>query len=170
MNEVALSNAEWSVRNQSCPGGWCEAMNSRVNGNGKRELAEGVIIGDVPHGWSAAHYVLLLREMLLQETGDALTLLPCVPDAWTNEGKVIEVHRAPTFFGLIDFRTESRGGGRELRLDIDMKTPPAGGFRLQVPRADRITGARINGAAVDAIHEGMLLAPPETKDVRITYR
>lgn len=170
MNEVALSNVEWSVQNQSCPGGWCEAMNSRVNGDGKRELAEGVIIGDVPHGWSAAHYVLLLREMLLQETGDALTLLPCVPDAWTDEGKVIEVHRAPTFFGPIDFRTKSQSGGQELHFEIEMKTPPAGGFRIQVPRTDRIDAVWINGTPVGAARQGPLLAPPETNDVRITYR
>lgn len=129
MEDVALKNIEWGMENQSCPGGWMEAMPSRLNDKGLREIGEG-IIGDVPHGWSAAHYVLLLRDMLLREDGNKLILLSCVPDAWLDDGKTIEIKNAPTYFGKISFRIQSFRKEGFLKVTIDAKTPPPEGYIL----------------------------------------
>ncbi len=131
MEDIALKNIEWGIGHQSCPGGWMEAMPSRKNEKGLYEITEG-IIGDVPHGWSAAHYILLLRDMLLREDGNKLVLLSCVPEAWLDDGKVIEVKNAPTYFGRIGFRVQSFRNKGFLKLTLDAATPPPEGYVLTV--------------------------------------
>ncbi len=129
MEDVALKSIEWGIEHQSCPGGWMEAMPTKVNSKGLREITEG-IVGDVPHGWSAAHYILLLRDMLLREDGDKLVLLSCIPDSWLDDGKVIEIKNAPTYFGKVSFRVESSRANGSVKLSIDCATPPTGGYVL----------------------------------------
>jgi len=131
MEDVALKNIEWGINHQSCPGGWMEAMPSRLNNKGLREIAEG-IIGDVPHGWSAAHYALLLRDMLLREDGNKLVLLSCVPEAWLDDGKTIEIKNAPTYFGKIGFKVQSFRDKGFLKLTLDAAAPPPDGYVLTI--------------------------------------
>lgn len=129
MEDVALKNIEWGIEHQSCPGGWAEAMPSRLNPKGLREVSEG-IVGDVPHGWSAAHYILLLRDMLYREDGNKLILLSCMPGAWLDDGKIIEIKNAPTYFGKMSFRVESFQSKGFVKLTIDAATPPPDGYIL----------------------------------------
>ncbi|MFA5338865.1 MAG: discoidin domain-containing protein [Candidatus Omnitrophota bacterium] len=129
MEDVALKSIEWGIEHQSCPGGWMEAMPTKVNSKGLREITEG-IVGDVPHGWSAAHYILLLRDMLLREDGNKLLLLSCIPGAWLDDGKVIEIKNAPTYFGKVSFKVVSSRAKGSVKLTIDCATPPTGGYIL----------------------------------------
>ena len=56
-----------------------------------------------PHGWFAAEYRTLLRNMMVREQGDALHLLSVISPAWVAPGKQISVRRAPTDFGEVNF-------------------------------------------------------------------
>ena len=129
MEDVALKSIEWGIEHQSCPGGWMEAMPTKVNSKGLREITEG-IVGDVPHGWSAAHYILLLRDMLLREDGDKLVLLSCIPDSWLDDGKAIGIKDAPTYFGKISYKVVSSRAKGSVKLTVDCATPPPGGYIL----------------------------------------
>ncbi|MFA5148321.1 MAG: discoidin domain-containing protein [Candidatus Omnitrophota bacterium] len=131
MEDIALKNIEWGIEHQSCPGGWMEAMPSKINDKGLREISEG-IVGDVPHGWSAAHYILLLRDMLLREDGDRLILLSCIPENWLDDGKAIEIKDAPTYFGRVGFRVQSFRSKGYLKISIDAAEPPPGGYLLNI--------------------------------------
>lgn len=131
MNDVALKNIRWSIEHQSCPGGWAEATPAKINKKGLWEIDEG-IIGDVPHGWSAAHYILFLRDMLLREDNDKLILLSCVPENWLDDGKIIEIEDAPTYFGNVSFKVVSFKGRGYLKISLDAKTPPPKGYVLTV--------------------------------------
>lgn len=130
MIDIAQRNLEWSLLHPACPGGWMEAMPSRVNEHGLREIAPG-IVGDVPHGWVAAHYMLLLRDMLYREDGDRLVITPAIPAEWLESGKRMTVGRAPTYFGEISFSLER--AGRMLIVEIAGACRPPGGFTLQLP-------------------------------------
>lgn len=132
MEDVALKNIRWSIEHQSCPRGWAEAMNTKVNEQGLREIDEG-IVGDIPHGWVAAHYILLLRDMLLREEGGKLILLSCIPESWLDDGKIIEVKNAPTYFGKVSFKVISFRDKGYLKLTIDAKTPPPDGYFIYSP-------------------------------------
>jgi hypothetical protein len=81
---------------------------------------EGTAWGEtIPHATGASNYALLLRHMLVHESGDELHLLPAVPDWWLGEGKEIRIERAPTHFGVMSLIV--RGTTSGVKVDF---TPP----------------------------------------------
>ncbi len=166
LNDIALLNLKWCVENPSCPGAWMEAMKSRQNRDGRHELAPG-IIGDVPHGWVASHYILLVRDMLAREEGDKLHILACVPPEWFADGKSIELLHAPTMFGLVDLQVKSESG--RIRIQMTAEQPPPGGWVVTLPRSGEISKLLVDGkeSAVPRISE--LHLPSSAHDVEIAY-
>jgi hypothetical protein len=63
-----------------------------------------------PHGWFAADYRNLLRNMMLREEGETLHLFSAVSPAWIGMGKTIRVERAPTTFGMTAFTLRMTSG------------------------------------------------------------
>jgi hypothetical protein len=63
------------------------------------------IASDIPHGWAAAEFTLLLRDILFFEAGEDddphIYLAPGVMPAWLrgNGGHTVSVSQAPTVFG-----------------------------------------------------------------------
>jgi len=73
----------------------------------------------IPHGTGASNYALMLRHMLIHEQDNELHLLMAIPDWWLDEGKEINVERAPTHFGPITFHVQGTARGVQVTL-----TPP----------------------------------------------
>jgi hypothetical protein len=73
----------------------------------------------MPHMHSNSRVLALLRIALVLEEGDALHLLAGTPRGWLEPGKAVEVRRAPTLFGNVDVRSESRSSGKEIVTTID---------------------------------------------------
>jgi len=73
--------------------------------------------GDQPHGWAAANYILLLRNMLLLDTDKGLKLLAGVPPEWLEQSG-IRIDRAPTCLGTVSFSAQLLGKRLELNLDM----------------------------------------------------
>jgi hypothetical protein len=67
-----------------------------------------------PHGWFAAEYVQLLRNMLVREHGDGIALMSALSRAWLEPGESVSVRDAPTTFGKVSFTLRSRRGGARL--------------------------------------------------------
>ncbi len=168
MGDVTLKNIKWSLNHQSCPGGWCEALNLPMNQDGSREGTDG-IIGDVPHGWTAAYYVHLLRNMIYHELPDKMVLLGCIPENWLGKGKHITVSDAPTYFGNLDFHVESASTKNEIRISIDMRTPPASGYKLYLPLQVAIKGVEIDGVDFHKYGEKSVDLPASAKTVVVKY-
>ncbi len=79
-----------------------------------------------PHGWFAAEYRTLLRNMLVREEGDQLHLLSVVSPAWMGKGKTIGVSNVPTSFGKVGFKLEQTGDdGAILHLDANFTRAPS---------------------------------------------
>jgi hypothetical protein len=76
----------------------------------------------MPHMHSGSRVLALLRAALLLEDGETLHLLAGTPRAWLAPGKVVEVRDAPTTFGDVGVRCESRPSGNEIRAVIE---PPS---------------------------------------------
>ncbi|MDQ4040691.1 MAG: hypothetical protein M3141_02960, partial [Actinomycetota bacterium] len=57
----------------------------------------------VPHGWFAAEYVALVRNMLVRERGDDVWLMSALSPAWLRPGKRISVSGAPTTRGRVAY-------------------------------------------------------------------
>ena len=78
-----------------------------------------------PHGWFAADYRNLLRNMMVREEGDTLHLLSAVSPEWIAKGKSIRVERAPSYFGPVDFALEMpEAGSAVLHLHTSFQVPP----------------------------------------------
>ena len=164
MEDITLKNIEWSLRHQSCPGGWAEGyITEEVDG--LRLVGPGPIVGDVPHGWTAAYYILLVRNMLMREEQGALLLTPCVPSSWIAPGKRIAMSQAPTYYGLATWSVECKKAG-ELNVSVEMAEPPPKGVVVCLPKSLQVTEAsRPDGEVLKCAGNKVLLPAGVTNAV-----
>ena len=92
-----------------------------------------------PHGWFAAEYVALLRNMLVREEGGALVLMSALSPSWLRPGEEVAVRSAPTTRGRVSYVLRSRPGGATLRWHADV--PEGTPLRWPVPGAARDVSA-----------------------------
>ena len=97
--------------------------------------------GDQPHGWAAANFVMLLRNMLIREVGDRLYIMYGIPNRWLNSNRPIEVERAPTTLGgPISFRAARDKLSDDIKIQIAQVPPHAKTVRIWLPgyHVDRV--------------------------------
>jgi hypothetical protein len=80
---------------------------------GTRTIADAT----TPHGWFAAEYVLMLRNMLAREDGKALVLGGALSPAWIQPGERVGARRMPTIFGPVTWSLRGTDGGAALTYD-----------------------------------------------------
>jgi hypothetical protein len=106
-------------------------------------------LGDVPHTWIGAEYVLGALSLLVYErdADDALVLAAGVPASWLDEGEV-GVTALPTPHGRLDFRL-ARDGARTLIATIGggVSVPP-GGFELRPPLPGSLASVEVSGRPI----------------------
>lgn len=105
----------------------------------------------IPHATGASNYALLLRHMLIHETGDLggggeLHLLAAVPDWWLENGRTLVIERAPTRFGEIGLRVRGTPAGVQVEIRLPQRARPAR-VVLHLPQSRRLIG-RIPGVEV----------------------
>jgi F5/8 type C domain-containing protein len=91
-------------------------------------------LGDVPHTWIGAEYLLSVVSMLAYErdTDDALVLAAGVPPSWLDEGEVA-VRGLVTPYGRLDFRLARDGAGALVASIGGGLAVPPGGIELRPP-------------------------------------
>ena len=93
-------------------------------------------LGDVPHTWIGAEYILAVRSMFAYERAAdrALVLAAGVPASWLDAGAV-GVTGLPTYYGTLDLHLQ-RDGADTLVVSVggDLAVPP-GGIVLRPPLA-----------------------------------
>ena len=138
---------------------WIETLNPKTH----------VGAGDQPHGWAAADYVLLLRNMLLAEREGKLWLCQAIPRDWLAEGKDIEVKNAPTEFGKVDLRIHSRLAAGQIEFSL-RRTSPRGTCRarlcLRIPSSHQVRNVSIDGV-FQSPPGGFVEFPLADKEVRV---
>ena len=95
----------------------------------------------VPHGWFAAEYVALLRNMLVRETDDGIRIMSAVSPAWLAPGKRIEVTGAPTTRGRVSFTLRGTATGAVLTWRSRLQA----GTRLRWPVPETARDVRARG-------------------------
>ncbi|MFB3826542.1 MAG: hypothetical protein ACE15B_07215 [Bryobacteraceae bacterium] len=78
----------------------------------------------IPHVTGASNYAVLLRHMLVHESGEDLHLLSAVPDWWLDDGQEIRLERLPTHFGVMDLTISGKTRGVEVSLAPPKREPP----------------------------------------------
>jgi len=103
-------------------------------------------LGDVPHAWIGAEYVLAFRTLLAFERGDeALVLAAGVPATWLENGATVGADGLPTHWGRLDFRLRREEAGT-LRLSLagDVRLPP-GGIVVRPPLPRPLVAVEVDG-------------------------
>jgi len=113
----------------------------------------------VEHRWSHGQYfgppstdgawAELYRNMLIQELDDdTLLLFAATPRKWLVDGEKIEIERAPTYYGKLSARLDSRADAGRITAEIEMPGfhPPKGLLiRFRHPQAKPMRSVRVNG-------------------------
>jgi hypothetical protein len=111
-------------------------------------------LGDVPHTWIGAEYVLSFRSMLVYErpSTESLVLFAGVPASWLDEGEV-GAAGLPTHYGALDLNLR-RDGESTLVVSVsgDLEMPP-GGIVLRPPLAGPLAGVEVNGRPITTFDE-----------------
>ncbi len=105
-------------------------------------------IGDVPHAWIGAEYVLAVRTMLAYERAadDALVVAAGVTDAWLEDGPVV-VEDLPTYHGTLAF-TLRRVDAATIALSLrGALTVPAGGIVVRPPLPGPLVAVELDGVS-----------------------
>ena len=107
----ALDRLDWMVDVATPTFTWPEAIHPRL-GSG--------CMGDGHHGWAAADFLSLVRNLLVRDVGTeerpSLALCSMLPDAWW--GEELGVENAPTHAGRLSFALSWEGGQPVLRWEL----------------------------------------------------
>lgn len=130
-------------------------------------------MGDIPHGWACAEYMLLLRDILFfeaDEDGDPhVYLAPGVMSHWLGDGESISVSDAPTVFGNpFGFALTHTQSTKAIEIEITQPLP--GGVRYVYPCrfGAGIISATADGSAIPFVGKDVLL-PAGTARAIIKY-
>ncbi len=112
-------------------------------------------LGDVPHTWIAAEYVLALASMVAdeREATDSLALAGGMPWKWISEDGGFVVRGLPVRHGRLDFEIKASVDG-SIRVRVGgLSALPSGGLFIAPPLPDggRITGAHVEEGAASPI-------------------
>jgi hypothetical protein len=91
----------------------------------------------------------LYRNMLIHELDDdTLLLLQATPRKWLEDGKTIEVKRAPTYYGQLSMKIDSQAASNRVLGEIEMpgrSHPKVLLVRLRHPNGRPIKAVTVNG-------------------------
>jgi hypothetical protein len=127
-----------------------------------------------PHGWFAAEYIGLLRNMLVREEDGDLHLLGVVSPAWLQPGSRLAVRHAPTDFGEVSVLAQMASQRLEVQIRHEWRTAPRR-LILHLPWFLRCASAEADGSQVAVerpiVGEGsQLVLSPRTRRVTVRLR
>ncbi len=118
------------TRIASPTGQWPEAIHP-ITGGG--------CMGDGQHGWAAAEWAMMIRNMFVREEGDRLILGSGVFPEWLDEGGEIFFGPTLTPWGPVTLRVNGEHAEAVLRVEAE--------WRTQAPLVDvRIPGYEVRSA------------------------
>ena len=117
-------------------------------------------LGDVPHAWIGAEYVLAVLGMFAYEcpSDAALVIAAGVSDAWLD-GEGVAVQGLPTWWGPLSYSLR-RDGPAALRLDAQpgLACPP-GGIVVRPPLRGPLVRVEVDGRPLDAFDDDRVTLP-----------
>jgi hypothetical protein len=122
-----------------------------------------------PHGWFAAEYRNLLRNMMVREEGNTLHLFSALSPNWIGAGKSIRVRRANTYFGEVDAElTMPTEHEAVLSLDPHFLAGANPAVLLHLPWFMQVESVTADGKAL-ANNAGVVTLPAGSQTVRIVW-
>jgi len=117
----AWTRLQWMLNAATPTFTWPEAIHPQLGGG---------CMGDGHHGWAAADFLSLVRNVLVREQRDgSVALLTILPPGWA--GQPVEVQRAPTHAGVVSYAVRWHGDRPALLWECDRP-----GITLRAPGLD----------------------------------
>jgi hypothetical protein len=122
-----------------------------------------------PNSAANATFLTVLRYLLIQDWDldddgrlETLRLLDAIPPQWLADGAVIAVEKAPTAFGEVSLRVQSRLKQGEVLLSVNAPSRPLKSWQLRLPDppGHKITGYRIGNDDLRRDADGRIDLPP----------
>ncbi len=104
-------------------GQWPEAIHPHTGGG---------CMGDGQHGWAAAEWVMMIRNLFVREEGRGLILCSGILPEWLQSGSPLRFGPTPTPFGKISVKIVQIGSELEVSLNADRKHIQAEG-EINIP-------------------------------------
>lgn len=129
-------------------------------------LSGGGAFGDGHDGWSAGDIFNFVRNLFVLEEGEKLSLLALSREGWFEPGKYLEVEDAPTYFGDVSYRVESKKEVVSFELPGRFRVEPSA-IELNLPHL--ITKCVADGAEIN-VRKGAksVEVPAAAKSVKLT--
>ena len=125
-----------AVADMASPTGqWLEAIHP-ITGGG--------CMGDGQHGWAAAEWVMMMRNMFVREEGGGLLLFSGIFPEWIMSGQEVSFGPAPTSYGKVNLALYREGGNYFASVDGRWRGP-APEIIIAVPGFEEVRGADITG-------------------------
>jgi hypothetical protein len=115
--------------------------------------SRGRLLSLPPNSAANAHFLSMLRELLVQDSDlnddgkpETLRLGFATPKRWLEHGKGYKVERAPTAFGPLSLKVDSRVNDGEVIAEVDLPQRNAADkmlLRIRVPEKFKITSAQV---------------------------
>jgi hypothetical protein len=105
-------------------------------------------IGDMPHSWIGAEYILAVRSLFVyeREADQSLVIAAGIPDAWLEGGGEVSVRDLPTYHGRLSYGlNHETAETHRLALRGDLRVPP-GGLVIMPPLPRPLLEVQIDGA------------------------
>ena len=165
---VGTSTADWQV----VLGAWneqhCYPIAKRFS-----EFPWVWYMGDIPHGWACAEFMLLVRDILFFEADEDndphIFLAPGLVPHWVADGQSVAVTNADTIFG-VPFGYQLTLHTATQVVDIDITQAPPANVRFVYPCrfGSRVVSATADGNPVPVSGTDVQL-PPGTHHAVVTY-
>jgi len=103
-------------------------------------------LGDLPHTWIGAEYVLSLLTMFAfeRESDQSLVIAAGLPSEWIDAEGGVQVRALPTWYGTLSFTLERRSHGLRLAIDDTLRMPP-GNIVVRPPIDEPLREVVVNG-------------------------
>jgi hypothetical protein len=108
-------------------------------------------VGDMPHAWIGAEFVMAFRSMLAfeRESDQALVVAAGVPAEWLASAEGIAVRGLPTWYGLLTFSMRRSSEALELNLVLsDPDRMPPGGIVVRPPLDAALRAVLVDGKPI----------------------
>jgi hypothetical protein len=119
----------------------------------------------LPDGAASAKTIELMRNMILREEDDDLVLFSALSPEWLRPGRAIETTGAPTDFGPVTLRLDSRPDGFDVRISSRFRNPPKR-LVVRIPWFFAPDSAEADGQAV-APTDGHLTVPDDVQELKV---
>ncbi|MCP4410346.1 MAG: hypothetical protein GY807_21890 [Gammaproteobacteria bacterium] len=109
-------------------------------------------MGDLPHTWIAAEYVLAFRSLFAfeRDADQALVIAAGIPDAWLMAKGGVAIHGLPTWYGTLNYSLmREQTGTLHMRLSGDLRLPP-GKIILQPPGDKPLREVLVNAEPIQS--------------------